>query len=246
MTPTYVPSPTSNPSATPPPAPGTFPVAYFAPDFSGPLTRQFTQQFVTQASGYIETTYPAGSSAPSSGHPGGAQAQLALANGPVDDATLTYKIRFPVGTQFVKGGKLPGLCGGACWTGSNNGPGGWATRYMWRAGGEGEVLLSDATTTGYGTDLGRGTGDWSFQADGLWHTISQHVHMNTPGAADGYVDVSYDGVAVAHFTGITFRTTSATRIDSLMFCTFYGGHDSTWAPTVDQHFDFAAFHVTTA
>jgi len=189
----------------------------------------------------VETCYPAGSSAPSSGVPGGAQAKLPMASGATDDATLTYRIRFPVGFSWVKGGKLPGLCGGQCWTGSSNGPGGWAGRFMWRAGGAGEVLLSDATTTGYGTDLGLGS--WSFQADGQWHTLTEHVHMNTPGQADGFIDVTYNGVQVAHFTGITFRTDSSTHIDSLMFSTFFGGHDSTWAPTTAQTIDFAAFSV---
>lgn len=140
----------------------------------------------------------------------------------------------------MKGGKLPGLCGGQCWTGSNNGPGGWATRYMWRSGGQGEVLLSDATTTGYGTDLGLGS--WSFSADGQWHTLSQTVTMNTPGQADGSIVVHYDGGQVADFTGITFRAAGDTdSIDSLMFSTFYGGHDSSWAPSAMMYIDFRGF-----
>jgi hypothetical protein len=56
--------------------------------------------------------------------------------------------------------------------------------------------------------------------------------------------VQYNGVTVAHFTGITFRTASATLIDSLMFSTFYGGHDSTWAPTANERIDFASFRGT--
>jgi Polysaccharide lyase 14 len=237
------PSPLATPSPTPPPSSGSgFPVSFFAPDFTAPATRQFSQQFISQYGSIVETTYPAGSSAPSSGAPGGAQARLPMAKGPADDATLSYQILFPVGTQFIKGGKLPGLCGGQCWTGSNNGPGGWATRFMWRSGGAGEVLLSDATTTGYGTDLGLGS--WTFLADGFWHTLSQTIHLNTPGLADGTIDVSYNGVHVAHFGGVAFRTDAGTRIDSLMFSTFYGGHDSSWAPTVTQHFDFATFHIS--
>jgi hypothetical protein len=161
-----------------------------------------------------------------------------------DDATLSYMVRFPVGTQWVKGGKLPGLCGGQCWTGSNNGAGGWSARLMWRDGGAGEVLLSDATTTGYGTDLGRGT-TFFFSADGRWHTIVEHIHLNTPGVADGWIDLTYDGTKYT-FSGITFRaaTDANVHIDSLMFTTFYGGHDATWAPTTDQRFDFTGFGVS--
>lgn len=249
--PTPLPSTTPNPlpplpppggASGPCPAPGVFPTAFFAPGFAGPISRTFSSQFISNYGAYIETCYPIGSSAPSSGSPGGAQAKLPMAVGPVDDATLTYRIRFPVGTQWVKGGKLPGLCGGQCWTGSNNGPGGWAARFMWRAGGAGEVLINDATTSGYGTDLGLGS--WYFQADGNWHTLTEHVHMNTPGVPDGFIDVTYDGAAVAHFTGITFRTDYTTHADSLMFSTFYGGHDSTWAPTATQRFDFTGFGVS--
>jgi hypothetical protein len=167
-----------------------------------------------------------------------------MAVGPRDDVTLTYQILFPVGFEWVKGGKLPGLCGGQCWTGSSNGPGGWAGRFMWRANGEGEVLFNGATTTGYGVDLGRGTGAWSFQADGLWHTVAERVHMNTPGLTDGYIDVIYDGKQVAHFTGIVFRTDTATHADSLMFSTFFGGHDATWAPSTAQRIDFRSFRIT--
>lgn len=249
-TPGAVTPPTSTPApiVAPPPSagchgPGSFPASYFAPNFGGAITRVFSQQFIAQQGDHLTVCYPAGSTAPSSGQAGGAQAELPLIGGPADDATLTYRIRFPVGFQFVKGGKLPGLCGAACWTGSNNGPGGFAARFMWRAGGVGEVLLSDATTTGYGTDLGRGTSfDW--RADGSWHLIGQHLHLNTPGQADGWIDLTYDGRAVAHFSGLTFRTDAATRIDGLMFSTFFGGHDSTWAPTADQTIDFANFSLT--
>ncbi len=221
---------------------GPFPVGYFAPDFSGRATKLFSQQFIAQAGSYLEVTYPAGSSAPSSGKPGGAQAQLPLAVGPVDNATLTYEVRFPVGFTFVKGGKLPGLCGGACYTGGKNGQAGWSARFMWRTGGAGEAYVYSATTKGYGDSLGRGS--WTWAADGNWHRVSQHVHMNTPGVADGTIDVSIDGVPVSHDAGIEFRVDGSVHIDSLLFSTFYGGHDSSWAPPSDQHLDFQTFHLT--
>jgi hypothetical protein len=233
--------------------PGTFPASYFAPAFSGLSSpnRVFAEQFITDHGSYIETCYPAGSSSPSSEHPGGAQAKLNIAAGPAPKYTLTYQLRFPVGFQFVKGGKMPGLCGGQCWTGPDNGPGGWSTRYMWRANGVAEVLLSDATTTGDGTDLFRTsgkfrtTGNWKWQADGLWHTIAQTVVMNTPGQADGSITVFYDGKQVAQQTGVTFRATGDTdAIDSMMFTTFFGGHDSSWAPSSNQVIDWRDFAVS--
>ncbi len=240
-------SPSSRPPAPvtgsePAVQPGTFPVGFFAPDLIGPARRTFSEQFIMEVDGHLEVGYPAGSSSPSSGHPGGAQAKLAIAAGPALSYTLTYQIRFPVGFQWVKGGKLPGLCGGQCWTGSHNGPGGWAARFMWRAGGAGEVLLSAATTTGFGSDLG--LGDWHFQADGGWHTLTEKVTMNTPGQPDGSIEVGYDGSRVATLTGLVLRASGDTEeIDSLIFSTFFGGSGSSWAPTAAQHIDFRGFAV---
>jgi hypothetical protein len=50
-------------------------------------------------------------------------------------------------------------------------------------------------------------------------------------------------VQVSHDAGIEFRVDGTVHIDSLMFSTFYGGHDSTWAPTADEHVDFASFTI---
>jgi hypothetical protein len=244
-TPTLSPTTTGTPAVSPPKAacsPGKFPVAYFGPDFKGPISRTFSDQFIAAEGSYIETCYPAASRAPSSGHPGGAQAKLAITAGPKQSYTLSYQLRFPVGFTWIKGGKLPGLCGGACWTGSHNGPGGWSARFMWRSNGAAEVLLSDATTTGDGTDLGRGTWDWI--ADGKFHTLTERLTMNTGGHANGTIIVDYAGVQVANFTGITFNTAAEPEpepIDSLMFTTFFGGNDSSWAPTTLQHIDFSDF-----
>jgi hypothetical protein len=238
-TPTPTPAPTGTPGTC---SPGTFPTSYFSPDFEGPISRTFSEQFITDSGSYITTCYPAGSSAPSSGHPGGAQALLPITAGSADSYTLTYDLRFPVGFEFVKGGKLPGLCGGQCWTGSNNGAGGWSARFMWRTSGQAEVLLSDATTTGYGTDLGLGSWDWL--ADGQFHTLTEQVTMNTPGQPNGEITVTYNGVQVNQFTGLTLSASGDTEeIDSLMFTTFYGGHDSSWAPNSVQHIDFRNFAV---
>jgi hypothetical protein len=111
---------------------------------------------------------------------------------------------------------------------------------MWRANGAGEILLSDCNSTSSGFELGLGS--WYFQPDGNWHSISQHIHMNTPGVADGTATVSYDGVQVATFAGLMYRCGGDTiGVDSLMFSTFFGGKGLAWSTPVDTWIDFTGF-----
>jgi hypothetical protein len=241
------PDPTDSASPTPPPVTGVTKsggsaelATVFGPTFAGTPFCAFAQQNAVASGGGLTVRYPAGSSAPSAGAPyGGAQLCEPFASGPKTDATLTYRLRIPVGFQFVKGGKLPGLYGGVePFSGGGHNPNGWSMRLMWRSGGVGEVYGYIATTTGYGDDWGRGNFRWL--ADGNWHTVSEHVHLNTAGHADGWVELSYDGSRVVNQTGLRI-TTTRTPVSGLFLSTFYGGHDRSWAPTVNQHLDFAGF-----
>ena len=114
---------------------------------------------------------------------------------------------------------------------------GWSARFMWRAGAAGQVYAYLANTHGYGTQLG--TGDWHWPADGHWHSVAETVHLNSPGSADGWITVAFDGGQVAHLAGLSFRTQASLHIDGLLFSTFFGGHGSSWAPSTDQAVDFA-------
>eukprot|EP00892_Ulva_mutabilis_P008553 jgi/Ulvmu1/606/UM001_0614.1 len=53
---------------------------------------------------------------------------------PTESATLKFKMRFGPKFDWVRGGKLPGLCGGRCLTGCKEVTGldGWSSRQMWR------------------------------------------------------------------------------------------------------------------
>jgi hypothetical protein len=192
----------------------------------------------------VRVAYPAGSaSRRAGGEDGGMQAYLRRPGAPVDELTLSYAVRFPDGFDFVKGGKLPGLFGGDVTSGQRipDGTNGFSTRYMWRAGGAGEVYAYLPTSETHGTSLGRGC--WRFEP-GRWSTIQQHVRLNTPGTADGEVTVWQDGRAVYSATGLLFRTTRELGIEGLFFSTFFGGGDASWASPVDQYADFAAFTVS--
>jgi hypothetical protein len=195
----------------------------------------------------LRVSYPAGSASRRAGGGGGMQAYLRLpgASPSVDELTLSYAVRFPAGFDFVKGGKLPGLFGGDVTGGRRipDGTDGFSTRYMWRAGGAGEVYAYLPTSQAHGTSLGRGC--WRFEP-GRWSTIRQHVRLNTPGTADGTVTVWQDGREVLAATGLLFRTTPELGIEGVFFSTFFGGGDASWASPVDQHADFADFQVSAA
>jgi hypothetical protein len=175
---------------------------------------------------------------------GGAQLYLRWAAGPSDEAYLYYAARFPTGFDFVRGGKLPGLYGGTVTSGQRipDGTDGFSTRYMWRAGGAGEVYAYLPTSVEHGTSLGRG--DWVWPT-GTWFSIEQHVRLNTPGRADGLVEVWLNGRMVLSQRHLDFRSTLNLRIEGLFFSTFFGGDDRSWATPRAQSVEFADFRLST-
>jgi len=198
---------------------------------------------------YLRVNYPRESSsvlASSQGDgvsAGGAQLYLTSDTGPVDAAYLRYYIRIPTGFQWVKGGKLPGLYGGTVTSGRKipNGENGLSTRYMWRAGGAGEVYAYLPTSKEHGTSLGRG--DWHWPT-GRWACVEQQVTLNDPGTANGKVNVWLDGHQVLAKHSLTFRDADSLNISGLFFSTFFGGGDKTWATPISQHVDFADFVIS--
>src|SRR5579883_2157720 len=111
--------------------------------------------------------------------------------------------------------------------------------------GGGEVLQFTygsnlgATGTKYGTFLG--CGNWTFQADGLWHNIQQTIHLNDVGQSNGRIDVCYDGKLVVTQTNIIFRKTASLGLTGILFQTFFGGSGKTYATPIDTYADFADF-----
>ncbi len=198
---------------------------------------------------YVEVFYPAGSASQKvskeddTADSGGAQGYFALRSGPLDDAYLRYSVWFPARFDFVKGGKLPGLYGGRKTSGGKipDGVDGFSTRYMWRQDGAGEVYAYLPSSVDHGTSLGRGT--WSFPT-GRWTCLVQHVHLNTPGASDGSIQVSVEGKQVLDQQAIIFRTAGELRIEGLFFSTFFGGGDETWETPRDQLARFGGFAVS--
>ena len=193
----------------------------------------------------LRVNYPKGSASPTASRDdnapqGGTQAYLLLGR-PADALTLRYEVRFQPGFEFVKGGKLPGLFGGTAGSGGEHRENGFSTRFMWRAGGAGEVYAYLPELAGYGDSLGRGS--WTFST-GEWNEIAQRVELNSPGKADGTVAVTLNGSEVFRQSGLIYRSAPDLHIDGVFFSTFFGGEDSTWASPADQYADFAGFALT--
>lgn len=249
-----VPAPTPPAEATPPP-----------PEFLGPVVlevdfdnwpegaygpAEFRQDFLNHrwfvgwdegrteiVQGALRVTYPAL-------EVGTAVQALITLPDRYDELFLSYRVRFGEGFDFVLGGKLPGLAGGEANAGGDvpTGSDGWSARVMWRADGTAMTYLYHPDQAGkYGDNLHY---DRKF-VPGRWHTIEHRFVMNTPQEGDGLHEAWFDGEPVLRRTDLRFRDTDAFGIDWLYFATFFGGADSSWATTKEEHADFDDFVVST-
>ncbi len=153
-------------------------------------------------------------------------------------AELEYRLLLEPGFQFVKGGKLPGLCGGPRTVSGGmecTGYDGWSVRLMWRREGRGEAYVYHAAkTSDYGDHIPFSE-DYRFPI-GRPVTVRMRVDMNTPGRADGRLrvwasDASGRLAQVVERGDLLFTRSPAIGVDSVLFETFYGGADESWAPT---------------
>lgn len=165
---------------------------------------------------------------------------------------VSYDIKFASGFDFVRGGKLPGLCGydntqspgSGCNTGGGfpDGFDGWSARGMWREDGVMENYVYHSSQDNfYGDDE-----YWGESAiPGQWHSIQHHVVLNTPGKADGVLEAWFDGKKVLDERAFVYRKTGNIGINLFYFSTFYGGNDPSWAPGADQTVYFDNFRIGT-
>ena len=189
----------------------------------------------------LAVRYPKGSIAPSSDAPrGGAGfvSRAGMAQG-VEAACLSYRLRFAPGFAFARGGKLPGLYGGNGPVGGAVADAGFSARLMWRQDGDGELYayLPDSTTR-HGRSLGRG--NWRFPS-GRWVTVEEEIVLNDPARANGIARIWIAGALRFEATGLVLRRDPRVQIEGLMFSTFFGGRDPSWASPKDQEALFADF-----
>lgn len=150
-----------------------------------------------------------------------------------NEVLLSFKLKVQDGFTWVKGGKLPGVCGGACNTGfkTSSGYDGFSSRLMWREGG---AIVSYAYHPGqrfnYGDDF-----PWGRRlVQGKWVRLSQRIVLNTPGKNDGVLEGFVGDTRVYGKYDVSWRKTSRLSIESFQFTTFFGGDSMSWAPRSQQ------------
>src|SRR6266550_5952323 len=202
-----------------------------------------TQNMAVQQEGstkVLEVTYSKGSIDPATttAPPGGA-GFLYPSPASFFSGCLAYDVGFEPGFEFAKGGKLPGLYGGDAPSGGADTSRGFSTRYMWRTAGAGEVYAYVPEKTGvYGESISPGA--WTF-TPGQWQRLEQEVIVNHIGASDGVLRVWVDGTLVASRSDILYRVADNVLVAGLMFSTFFGGHDPSWASPRTQAAFFRDF-----
>lgn len=177
---------------------------------------------------------------------------------PVEEATLSYKVMFPEGFDFVRGGKLPGLGGGSAPSGgaSTAEADGFSTRIMWREHGvlcQYVYYMDRPGTQKWGTnflftsdsdknkpitkdmweDMSKSFPERMYLIPGKWHTLKTYIKMNTPGQEDGKLITWFDGKEAVNIN-IRFRKDLSFSIDMLYFTTFFGGNMPDWAPKKEE------------
>jgi hypothetical protein len=147
-----------------------------------------------------------------------------------DDYTFEYEIRFDSGFPWSKGGKIPGLSGGAGYTGGApawDGDG-FSVRIMWREDGRLIPYVyhfnqPDEFGDTFGATLG-------YLTDTKAYKIKYYVVLNTGSNPDGILKIYLDDILVFEKRDIVFRTDQS-QIDTAHIAIFAGGSSPDWNMT---------------
>ena len=152
-----------------------------------------------------------------------------------DEYTMDYEIRFDAGFPWSKGGKIPGLSGGAGYTGGDgalaraNGDG-FSVRMMWRE--DGRIIpyvyhAGMAEGEDYGDTFGATVGYFTNTKP---HLVKYYVKLNTGANYDGILRIYIDDVLSYENTGICYRRNQC-QIDTCHIAVFAGGSTVDWNMT---------------
>lgn len=163
-----------------------------------------------------------------------------------ETAEMSYTLRFSKDFDFVKGGKLPGLCGGPENVSGGrlaNGQNGFSARLMWRRDGRGEAYVYHKNQKGDYGDSFAFPSDFRFPTD-TPVKVRLAVSMNTPGKRNGALRVWIDEKLLVERSDMEWRSVDSFGVDGLYFETFHGGGDKSWAPTKPCWAEFGELRVS--
>jgi hypothetical protein len=166
------------------------------------------------------------------------------------EACFAYDVKFPDGFNWVQGGKILGLWLGAYGaTGGNNDVAGASCRVMWRSGGQAEayVYVPQGQTSefyslpGYQRNNDKGQSLWRgspfYFNTGTYNHVKLYVKMNTftgmDANHDGSLHLSING-AYRSFDNMMWGENPLINVSGLLFQSFFGGSDSSWATPNEQ------------
>lgn len=170
---------------------------------------------------------------------------------------ISYWIKFKADFDFVKGGKLAGLAGGPhSGAGEKDGTDGFSARLHWKYRDKDRRLCKGCIDQYvYHPDQPTSYGESQYWDDGImgqitaepgeWHHFEVRVKINTPGKNDGIIQGWYDGVLATERTNYRFRDVNTFAIDTFRFQTFFGGGDSSYAPSKDEYIYWDNFIIST-
>ncbi|MCK7546064.1 polysaccharide lyase [Marinobacter bryozoorum] len=145
---------------------------------------------------------------------------------------LAFSVRFCEGFDFARGGKLHGLGPDKPVTGGQPvHPEGWSARLMFRGGGKLTTYIYHQDQKGRFGDT-RQARNLRFRP-GRYYELAMRVTLNEPvNQANGRVEVYVDGARIIDHKGLRFRAvdTQSSLVSRLLFNTFHGGSNPTWAP----------------
>lgn len=159
-----------------------------------------------------------------------------------DELLLTYVVGFDENFDFVKWGKLPGLCWWECtrWIDWQDDTKWFSVRLAWKKQWYFDAIVNYPGSNQYGDYL------WlqSFQFE-PWkqYLISQRVKMNTIGESDGVLELKVNGNTLYVKEDVMYRSNSDVVVDSLLFTTFFWGNDESYASPRDTFINFSQFKI---
>ena len=193
-------------------------------------------------------TYPKGSYKPSASIQGGLGFYASpLYMFPSTKRTLSYQVSFADNFDWVKGGKLPGLfLGNPGASGGRYSTEGASVRIMWRANGDAEAYVylpigvtqpsSYNSTTHIIHNDDKGDSLWR----GLFKLSKKMVNtiLISIDTTKGSLNVMINGVGKS--CSVNW---SQLNVSGIVFDTFFGGNDSSWATPHTTYASFSNFQL---